>query len=174
MTRACCVLALTLTLGLVSSGGVLAQEDAPSGYQAPDTEFQWVTSGSDITQIVTGLRYTHHNWYGELNIGGLSAFDNRENAIFLGLGLGRRFQIVPRLYFGPDVGYRHVVPDGSNDPTIDTGKYFTLEARLKLELVLGRHLSAFIGVAATNIYQGYSLGSETVGKTSIFFGVGLL
>ena len=174
MTRACCLLVLTLTLGLVSSGGAQAQEDAPSRYKAPDTEFQWVTSGSDITKIVTGLRYTHHNWYGELNIGGLSAFDNRENAIFLGLGLGRRFQIVPRLYFGPDVGYRHVVPDGSNDPLIDTDKYFTLEARLKLELVLGRHLSAFIGVAATNIYQGYSLGSETVGKTSIFFGVGLL
>jgi hypothetical protein len=174
MTRACFVLALIITLVLVSPWGVHAQEDPPSGYQAPDTEFQWVTSGSDITQIVTGLRYTHHNWYGEASMGGLSAFDNRENAFFLSLYLGRRFQIVPRLYFGPDVGYRHVIPDGSDDPAIDTGKYFTLEARLKLELVLGRHLSAFIGVAATNIYQGYSLGSDTVGKESIFFGVGLL
>ena len=174
MTRACCVLALTLALGFVTPRGVLAQEDSPSGYQAPDTEFQWVTSGSDITQIVTGLRYTHHNWYGEASMGGLSAFDNRENAFFLSLYLGRRFQIVPRLYFGPDVGYRHVIPDGSDDPTIDTSKYFTLEARLKLELVLGKNLSAFIGVAATNIYQGYSLGSDTVGKESIFFGVGLL
>ncbi|MCK9994949.1 MAG: hypothetical protein KAH56_01575 [Candidatus Krumholzibacteria bacterium] len=174
MTKACCVPALILTLGLVLPCVVLAQEDAPLAYQASDTEFQWVTSGSDITQITTGLRYTHHNWYGEASIGGLSAFDNRENAFFLGLNLGRRFQLIPRLYLGADVGYRHVIPDGSDDPAIDTDKFFTLEARLKLEIVLGKHLSAFIGVAATNIYQGYSLGSDTVGKESIFFGVGLL
>jgi hypothetical protein len=174
MTRANCVLTLVLTLGLVAPVSVLAQEDAPSGYQAPDTEFQWVTSGSSITQIVTGLRYTHHHWYGEASIGGLSGFDNRENAFFLGLNLGRRFQLIPRLYLGADVGYRHVIPDGSDDPAIDTGKYFTLEGRLKLEVVLGRHMSVFVGGAATNIYQGYSLGSDTVGKGSVFFGVGLL
>jgi hypothetical protein len=174
MARVCCVLALILTLGLVAPVDVLAGEESPSGYQAPDTEYQWVTSGSDITQIVTGLRYTHHHWYGEASIGGLSAFDNRENAFFLGLNLGRRFQLIPRLYLGADVGYRHVIPDGSDNPAIDTGKYFILEGRLKLEVVLGKHMSVFVGGAATNIYQGYSLGSDTVGKGSVFWGVGLL
>ncbi len=177
MTRACCcvpILALVLTLGPVAPGSVLAGEDVPSGYQAPDTEFQWVTSGGSITQIVTGLRYTHHHWYGEASIGGLSAFDNRENAFFLGLDLGRRFQLIPRLFLGADLGYRHVIPDGSDDPAINTGKYFTLEGRLKLEVVLGKHMSVFVGAAATNIYQGYSLGSATVGKGSVFWGVGLL
>lgn len=174
MTRTCCLLALVLAFGFFAPRCVLAGEDAPSGYQAPDTEFQWVTSGSSITRIVTGLRYTHDHWYGEASIGGFSAFDNRENAFFLGLNLGRRFQLIPRLYLGADVGYRHVIPDGSDNPVIDTGKYFTLEGRLKLEVVLGKHMSVFVGGAATNIYQGYSLGSDTVGKGSVFFGVGLL
>jgi len=174
MKRSCRFLALIPLLGLIASASALAGKDSPSGYQAPDTEFQWVTSGSSITQIVTGLRYTHHHWYGKASIGGLSAFDNRENAFFLGLNLGRRFQLIPRLYLGADVGYRHVIPDGSDNPAIDTGKYFTLEGRLKLEVVLGKHMSVFVGAAATNIYQGYSLGSDTVGKGSVFFGVGLL
>jgi len=174
MTKTCRVLVLALTFGLAAAGSGLAEEVAPSGYIAPATEFQWVTSGSNITQIVTGLRYTHHHWYGETTIGGLSAFDNRENAFFLGLNLGRRFLLIPRLYLGADLGYRHVIPDGSDNPAIDTGKYFTLDARLKLEVVLGKHMSVFLGGATTNIYQGYSLGSDTVNKGSVFWGVGLL
>ena len=174
MTRACCFLALVLTLGFLTPVGALAGEDAPTGYQGPDTEFQWITFGSSITQITTGFRATHHHWYGELSIGALSAFDNRENAFFLGLNLGRRFQIIPRLFLGADLGYRHVIPDGSDNPEIDTGKYFTLDGRLKLEVVLGKHMSVFLGGATTNIYQGYSLGSDTVHKGSVFWGVGLL
>ncbi|MEN8008516.1 MAG: hypothetical protein ABFS42_16020 [Candidatus Krumholzibacteriota bacterium] len=164
---------LVLAFGLLVPGGAVAEETGSAGYQAPDTEFQWVTYGSSIAQISTSFRATHHHWYGEVGIGGLSAFDNRENAFFLGLNLGRRFQLIPRLFLGADVGYRHVIPDGSDNPAIDTGKYFTLDARLKLEVVLGRHMSVFLGGAATNIYQGYSLGSDTVGKESVFWGVGL-
>ena len=174
MTRACYILALVLATGLFFPQNAMAGEDPSSGYQAPDTEFQWVTSSSTITQISTAFRATHHHWYGEVGIGGLSAFDNREDAFFLSLNLGRRFQLIPRLFLGADLGYRHVIPDGSDNPAIDTGKYFTLEGRLKLEVVLGKHMSVFLGGATTNIYQGYSLGSDTVGKGSVFFGVGLL
>ena len=72
------------------------------------------------------------------------------------------------------MGYRHVIPDDSDNPAIDTGKYFTLEGRLKLEVVLGKHMSLFLGGATTRVFQGYSLGSDTVGKGSVFWGVGLL
>lgn len=165
---------LALVLGFLIQGAALAEETPPAGYQAPTTEFQWVTSGGSITRITTAFRATHHHWYGELGIGGLSGFDNRENAFFLGLNLGRRFELVPRLFLGADLGYRHVIPDGSDDPAIDTGKYFTLEGRLKLEVVLGQHLSMFLGAGTANIHQGYSLGSDTVHKGSVFWGVGLL
>lgn len=167
---------LVLALGTVLMIPVFtcAEEFTSSGYVIPDTEIQWVTYDSNIIQIATAARYIHHNWYGELGIGGLSAFDNRENAFFLSLNLGRRFPIIPRLFLGIDVGYRHVMPDGSDNPEINTGKFFTLEGRLKLEVVLGRHMSAFLGGGYNNAYQGYSLGSETVGKGTIFWGVGLL
>lgn len=176
MSRSCrfVVLAPLLVLTLSLPAAAHAQDSSSSGYRAPDTEFQWVTTGSSITQIATAFRTTHHHWYGEIGIGGLSGFDNRENAFFLGLNLGRRFLLVPRLFLGADLGYRHVIPDGSDDPAIDTGKYFTLEGRLKLELVLGKHMSVFLGAGTTSIYQGYSLGSDTVGKGSVFWGVGLL
>ncbi len=174
MTRACFVLILALFLCWVIPGNTLAQEPASEGYRPPDTDKQWATYGSSITQITTAFRYTHHHWYGEIGMGGLSAFDNRENAFFLGLNLGRRLPLIPRLFLGADLGYRHVIPDGSDNPAIDTGKYFTLDARLKLEVVLGKHMSVFVGGATTNIYQGYSLGSDTVNKGSVFWGVGLL
>jgi hypothetical protein len=168
------IMVLALVFCVTGQQPSLAGEDAAEGYVAPDTDFQWVTSGGSITQITTGLRYTHHHWYGEFNIGGFSAFDNRENAFFLGVNLGRRFQLIPRLFLGVDLGYRHIIPDGSDDPAIDTGKYFSLEGRLKLEVVLGKHFSTFLGAGTTNIYQGYSLGDDTVHKGSIFWGVGLL
>jgi hypothetical protein len=166
------LLALVVLLMIPVVG--MAEDGPPSGYHPPDRDFQWATSGGNIIQIATAARYIHHDWYGELGIGGLSAFENRENAIFLSLYLGRRFALIPRLYLGADIGYRHVIPDGSDNPDIDVTKYFTLEGRLKLEVVIGKHFSAFVGGGYNNAYQGYSLGSDTVGKTTIFWGVGLL
>lgn len=149
--------------------------DPPSpGYEPPAKDFRWVTEGSNITQIATGFWFERHHWYAQLGIGGLSAFNNRENAFFLSLQAGRRFPLIPRLYLAADLGYRHVIPDGSDNPVIDTGKYFTLEGRLRLEVVLAKHLSVFAGGGYAKIYDGYSFGSDTTDKGTVFWGVGLL
>lgn len=142
--------------------------------QEPSLDFQWITYGSDITEITTGARFIYHDWYSESCFGGFSAFDNRESAFFLSQNLGRRFALTKWLHLAGDVGYRHIIPDGSDNPTIDTGKYFTFDARLKMEATYNKHLSAFIGVGSTKIYNGYSLGSDSINETILFWGVGLL
>ena len=174
LVRVCCALALVLITGLVVPTGAAAGENDASNNTSPSTDLQWVTTGSNVTQIGTGLRVIRREWYVQAGIGGLSAFDNRENAFFVELNLGHRFPLLSWLRLGVDVGYRHVMPDGSDNPDIDTDKFFTLEGRLMLEAVLGRKMSLFVGGGSTNIYQGYSLGSDTVHKGSIFWGVGLL
>jgi hypothetical protein len=174
MKKTCRFLILAFAVGLLAPQVGLAEGQPSLDRHYPVTEFQWVTMGSDITQITTGLRVTHHHWYANTSMGGLSGFDNRENAFFLSLNLGRRFPLKSWLFLGADFGYRHVIPGGSDNPAIDTGKYFTLDGRIKLEVVLGRHMSVFVGGATTNIYQGYSLGSDNVNKGSVFWGVGLL
>jgi len=168
MTRAFSGIALLLLIGLAMPPVALAEESPPS------TDLQWITYGSNVTQLATGMRVVRHQWFAQAGIGGLSAFDNRENAFFWELNVGRRFPLGSWLRLGLDVGYRHVMPDGSDNPAIDTSKYFTLEARLMLEAVLGRHMSLFVGGGATSIYRGNSLGDETDGKGSVFWGVGLL
>ena len=168
---------LVLLLGILvwATGSPAPATEAPeAGYRSPEQDIRWITEGSNITQIATGLWYVRHHWYGQLSVGGLSAFANRENAFFLGLQAGRRFPLIPRLYLAADLGYRHVIPDGSPDPAIDTGRFFTLEGRLRLELVIGRHLTVFLGGGYANLYQGYSLGSDTERKGTVFWGVGLL
>ncbi len=159
-------LALALALWLSAPPAIQAQES--------NFDFQWVTSGSNVTQITTGTRFIYHHWYAETSIGGYHAFENREKSFFLSLSLGRRFPLSSWLYLGADLGYRHVIPDGSENPDIDTSKFFTLDARIKLEAVYNRHLSAFVGIGANQTYQGYSLGSDTISDTVIFWGVGLL
>jgi len=160
------LLGLILFLGLSHPVASLAQDAT--------TDFQWITHGSNITQITTGARGLYDNWYGEATVGGFSAFADRENSFFLGLNLGYKIPLATWLYLGGDLGYRHVIPDGSENPDINTDRFFTLEARLKLEFVLGRHMSVFIGAGRANIYQGYSLGSDTIRENVVFWGVGLL
>ena len=138
----------------------------------PATEIQWITSGSNLTRITTGARLTHHHWYTELTMGGFGAHqfsdtEKVESGFFLGFNAGRRFPLNSWLFLGADLGFRHVM-DGAPD------KYFTLAGNLKLEAVYNRHLSFFVGGTYTNIYQGYSLGDDTLNKGSVFWGVGLL
>ncbi len=166
MKKSLFILSLALALHSWSPPGAEAQE--------PALDFQWITYGTDITEITTGARFIHHNWYSETCLGGFSAFDNRESAFFLSQNLGRRFSLASWLYVAGDLGYRHIIPDGSENPAIDTGKYFTLEARLKLEANYNQHLSAFVGIGSTNIYNGYSLSSDSHNETILFWGVGLL
>ncbi len=166
MKRPLYLVTLALAFWLSAPPSIQAQE--------PNIDFQWVTFGSNITQITTGARFTHRDWYTEACMGGFRAFDNRESSFFLSLSLGRRFQLKSWLYIGGDLGYRHIIPDGSENPAIDTGKFFTLDARLKLEAVYNRHLSFFVGAGSTTIYQGYSLGSDTINEAIVFWGVGLL
>ncbi len=150
-----------------------AADEGHSGGQSLSTEFQWIILGSNVSQITTGMRATHHHWYGEFSLGGLSAQDNRESAFFLGLNLGRKVPLSSRVFLGLDLGYRHVIPDGSDQPTIDTDKFFTLDARLKLEVILGRHMSVFVGGGTTR-YGRYSGEADSSTRGSVFWGVGLL
>jgi len=138
------------------------------------TDFQWITYGSDITQITTGLQFSHQRWYTELTMGGFSAFDNREDSFFLGLNLGHRFPFNSWLFLAADLGYRHVIPSSTDNPDINTEKFSTLDARLRLEAVLGRYMSVFIGAATTNVYTDDTFKSVDTREGSIFWGVGLL
>lgn len=174
MAKFLSLLALSSLLILWQPLGALSGTDT-----APDptpfiTDYQWVTQGSSITQITTGLEISHKRWFCEFSMGGFGAYENREDAFFIGLNLGRRFPLNSWLFIGADLGFRHVVPSGSDDPLFDTGKFFTLDGRLKLEFVLGRNMRVFIGAASTNIYQNDSFHHVDTREESVFWGVGLL
>jgi len=174
MTRHRSLLILTLILAFsLPQVGYSEDSDAPESTSFI-TDFQWITCGSDITQITTGLQFSHTRWYTELTMGGFSAFDNRENAFFLGLNLGHRFPVNSWLFLAADLGGRIVIPGGSDDPTINTEKFITLDGRLRIEAVLGKHMSVFIGAGTTNIYHDQSFNSVDTHQGSIFWGVGLL
>lgn len=163
-----------ILLVLVSPPAILAEENLKQEPTAFISEFQWVTYGSNLTEITTGLQFSHQRWYTELTMGGFSPFDNREDAFFLGLNLGHRFPFTSWLYLTADIGYRHILPSGSDDPTINTEKFSTLDARLRLEVAPLRYLRFFVGAATTNVYTDQSFDSVDTREGSIFWGVGLL
>lgn len=164
-------LVLYILLSLLIPCMATAQETDSSSIIS---DFQWITHGSGNTQITTGAQFSHGRWYTELTMGGFSAHGNREDAFFLGLNLGHRFPINSWLFLGADLGLRNVIPGGSDNPIINTGKYLTLDGRLRIEAVLGRNMSIFIGAASTNIYTDNSFNSVDTREESIFWGVGLL
>ena len=155
---------------LAFAGGAPPKDEPPAFI----SDFQWVTYDCNLTQITTGLQFSHLRWYTELAMGGFSAFDNRESAFFLGLNLGHRFPIKSWLFLTADIGYRHVLPSGTDDPTINTEKFSTLDARFRLEIVPGRHLRFFVGAATTNVYTDDTFDSVDTREGSIFWGVGVL
>ncbi len=170
--RGLLILSFLLAFSLPQAG--FAEDSATPESSSFITDFQWVTYGSGITQITTGFQFSHARWYTELTAGGFSAFDNRESSFFIGLNFGHRFPVNSWLFLAVDLGGRKVIPDGSDNPTINTGKFFTLDGRLRVEAVLGKHMSVFIGAATTNIYQDDSFKAVDTREGSIFWGVGLL
>ncbi len=164
---------------LVFLVGYLIWAGAAAAQPATTTEtlgsgLQWVTSGSNVTQITTGGRYTWRDWYGQLDMGGYSATEDFENNFFLGLSGGRRVALHRHLHLGGELGYRHIMPDGTDDPAINTEHHFSLSLRLKLELSLNRHLGFFIGTGIDWLYSGYSLGSPKNDEGLVFWGVSVL
>ncbi len=170
MVRCRHFLVLVILLSIYLPPACLAEEESLSFV----TDFQWVTHWSGITQYTTGFQFSHNLWYTELTCGGLSAFEDREASFFLGLNVGRRFPLKPWLFVAADVGLRHVLPSGTDNPIINTDKFYTLDARLRLEVVLGRYMSCFVGVSTTNFYEDESFGSDNINKGSVFLGVGLI
>jgi hypothetical protein len=174
MMRYRALLILSFLLAFSLPQAAFAEDSAAPESSSFITDFQWVTYGSGITQITTGLQFSHARWYTELTMGGFSAYDNREAAFFIGLNFGHRFPVNSWLFLAADLGGRKVMPSGSDDPTINTGKFLTLDGCLRLEAVLGKHMSVFIGAATTNVYQDNSFNTVDTREGSIFWGVGLL
>ncbi len=173
MTRYRGILIFSILMALVLPPASMAGEDPLPESTRFITDFQWITFGSGITQYTTGFQFSHNLWYTELTCGGFSAFDNREASFYLGLNFGRRFPLKSWLYVAADVGLRHVLPSGTDNPTINTEKFYTLDGRLRLEAVLGRYMTCFVGASTTNIYEGDSFSSVDTNKGSVFWGVGL-
>ncbi len=173
MTRYRGILIFSLLLALFLPLASMAGEDPAPESTRFITDFQWITNTSGITQYATGFQFSHSRWYTELTCGGFSEFDNREASFFLGLNLGRRFPLNSWLNVAADVGLRHVLPSGTEDPTINTEKFYTLDGSLRLEVILGRNMACFVGASTTNIYEGDSFSSVDINKGSAFLGVGL-
>jgi len=160
-------------LCLAAVGAARGQDSPPS--EILGTGWQWVTAGSNVTQITTGARVTWlNNWYGQADIGGYSATDDFEANFFLGANGGRRLALHRRVHLAVELGYRHIMPDDTDDPAVNTDRHFSLSARLKLELTLNRHFGAFIGTGIDRLYRGYSLGSAHRDTGLFFWGVSLL
>jgi len=168
MTRFLAILLLSFSL----VGGAMAQD--PPQPEALGAGFQWATTGSNVTQITTGARYTLNDWYGQFDIGGYSANDEFEANFFIGATVGRRLALLHRVHLGADFGYRHVMPDGSDNPLVSTEHHFSFGLRLKMELTLNEHIGFFLGTGIDRRYSGYSLGSPKEDTGLFFWGVSLL
>jgi len=136
--------------------------------------WQWVTMGSNVSQITTGARYSWQHWYGQFNMGGYTAAYGFENNFFIGADAGYRIALHKRWHLRTELGYRHLMPDGSDDPAVMLDHHFSLSGRLLLEVSLNEHIALFVGTGIDRLYTGYSLGSPHHNRGIVSWGVSLL
>lgn len=116
----------------------------------------WVTYFSSYSLINTGLYSGVNGWYSMLTLGVNDLEDERGGTIFLSAHSGHEFDVHAPWKIAGDVGFVHVMPQTSDDPTINDRLHFALQARLLVERSFADRWRAFAGGGVNVVWNEYS------------------
>ncbi len=119
--------------------------------------------GSTLSAANVGVRTIVNGFQSTLAAGGPDLEGDVETAAFLSWMYGYRFALGETVSLGADIGFSHIMPEKSDDPTENDRLHFALLARLLPEVQLSPKVSIFAGPGLATIFDEYSqhAGSST-------------
>jgi hypothetical protein len=119
---------------------------------------------STLSAANVGVRTTVNRFQSTLAVGGPDLEGDVSTAGFLTWAFGYRFPIGERFEVGADIGFAHIMPEKTDDPTDHDRLHFALLARLLPEFRISESVGIFAGPGAAVIYDRYGSGAESTSE----------
>ncbi|MGH7724981.1 MAG: hypothetical protein ACREOU_06085 [Candidatus Eiseniibacteriota bacterium] len=153
-----------LQLGAVNVAG--SHSGIPIGlvnFSRQNGRVELVAFGSTLSAANVGVRTTVNRFQSTLSAGGIDLQGDVETAAFLTWNYGYRFPLGGAWSLGADVGFTHIMPEKTDDPTDHDRLHFALLGRLLPEVQVSPAVAIFAGPGFATIFDEYSqhAGSET-------------
>jgi len=136
-------------------------------------ETDLITFASTFSVYNIGIRTTVNRFYSMLTLGVFDVETERSEVGFATWNFGYSFPVSKLFSLGADLGYSHVVPDGSDDPTVNTNNHPALQARALIEARFSPKFSIFGGGGVVNEWSEYGSGATSEARGLGFLGVSL-
>ena len=128
-------------------------------YSRETGKADWITYTSNLSLINTGVRTTVNRFYSMLTLGGYNIEEDVEDTAFLNWNFGYEIPLSDAWGLGLDLGYVHIMPKASSDPTVNDRLHFATQARALAEVRLSPKFTLFAGVGFSHIFSEYRSGA---------------
>ena len=136
-------------------------------------EANWVTFGSSLAAVSTGIRTVHRGFYSILAGGVGDLKEGRNDTAFLSWHYGYAVPVSPAWNLGVDAGLVHIVPTPSDDPEVNTDLHGAVQWRLLAEYRISDKTRVFGGGGVSVVFSEYSSDASYETDPLIVLGVSL-
>ena len=133
----------------------------------------WVTFGSNLAAISTGVRTVHGRFYSFFAVGIGDLKDKRNDTAFLSWNYGYAIPVASRWSFGFDVGYVHIMPTPSSDPDVNGKSHFAIQGRVIAEIRFSEKVAIFGGGGVSQVYSEFSCDAASSTDPLVVLGISL-
>ncbi len=133
----------------------------------------WVTFGSNLAAISTGVRTIHRRFYSFLAVGVGDLKEKRNDTAFISWHYGYAVPVSGAWKIGIDAGYLHIVPTPSDDPEVNTDLHYAIQGRVLAEYRISEKTRVFGGAGFSTIFSEYSSDASSETDPLVVLGISL-
>jgi hypothetical protein len=133
----------------------------------------WVSFATNLAAFNTGVRTSQHGFYSMLSAGVGDVQDERVDSGFITWNYGYGFGLSSRWTLDADLGFVHIMPHKSDDPSKNTRLHYAGQARVLGEYRWSRKGAIFFGGGLSVIASEYSSDASTETEPLAVLGISL-
>jgi hypothetical protein len=123
---------------------------------ARNGEKDWVTYGSNLAAVSTGLRTSVKGFYSMFVVGVGDLQDEENYTLSFSWHYGHAFSVSEKWNIDTDLGFVHLIPESSDDPAENDNLHFAVQARLLGEYRFSEKATIFAGGGISMLFSEYS------------------
>jgi len=135
----------------------------------------WITYGSNLGAVNTGIRTTVNRFYSMLTVGTGGSLDGIDEILYFSWNYGYGIPIGDRFTLGADIGLVHIAPQvhSNDEPDKNTNLRPAAQVRLLGMYRWNSKLEIFAGVGNSSIASGYGQDATTETEPLFVGGIAL-
>jgi hypothetical protein len=134
----------------------------------------WLVYGTNLSVGNLGFRTDVNGWLSTVSVGYGDAQGDQSEAGTLAWHFGRRILGSVDRWLAVEVGWVHIMPDGSDDPEVNDRPHPAFQFRVSGEVGLTRRLAVWGAVGASSIASSYDEDDDTDPESDSLLAAGVV